>query len=176
MPIIHQKYRGFSLVELSIVVTLFAILAAFAIPSYQQMMDNARIRTANDSILSGIQIARGEAIKRNTSVQMQFRTGSAWTVCVEPVGHGDCPTTDDATTVQSRLASEGSSSSVTVTGSKGPFVFNNFGLMTSPTTATATINVSGATGSRALRIVVQKGGATRSCDPALTDVNDLRKC
>ncbi len=173
----NSLQSGFTLIELMIVITLFAVLASFAIPSYQQMIQNTMIRTATDSIVAGFQIARAEAVKRNARVQFDFRTGSAWTVCLQPAGGGVCPA---GTNIQSRSSSDGSSANVTITASNGgPYVFNGFGVMIAPTAA-LTIGVNsnaGTTSNRNLRIVVGAGGAVRSCDPAL-DVagTDPRRC
>lgn len=173
----NQMESGFTLIELMIVVTLFTVLASFAIPSYQQMIQNTMIRTATDSIVAGFQIARAEAVKRNARVQLDFRAGSAWTVCMQPAGGGSCPV---GTNIQSRSSSDGSSSSVTIAASNGgPYVFNGFGIMIAPATA-LTIGVNsnaGTSNNRNLRIVVGAGGSVKSCDPAL-DVagTDPRRC
>jgi type IV fimbrial biogenesis protein FimT len=176
------KQFGFTLVELLVVIAIIGILGSFALPSYMQMIENTKIRTATDSILSGFQIARGEAVKRNVNVQFEFRgANSDWTVCVSPVGGGSCPTVDGATTIQSRKNSEGSSPAITVNASvAGPYVFNGFGGMSSPAGA-LTIDVDNtaiaAADSRDLRVVVAAGGAVKSCDPALSSTGtDPRRC
>lgn len=158
---------------------IFVVLGAFAVPSYQQMIQNTQIKSATDSIVNGLQVARAEAVKRNTEVQFQFRTGSAWTVCITPAGGGACPTTDDATTIESRTQKDGSSSNVTLTANTvGPYIFDGLGLLTS---GAATFDIDNtalsAADSRNLRVVVGAGGAVKSCDPALDPAgNDPRKC
>lgn len=179
----QSKQSGFTLVELVIVVALLAILSSFAIPSYQQMIQNALVRTAAESIQNGLQIARGEAVKRNANVQLDLRgTDSAWTVCVSPAGGGDCPNPDDATTIQSRDMGDGSSTNVDVTVSDaGPFVFNGLGVMASPapTAASGIISIDvkngSLAGSRDLRVAISVGGSSKTCDPLLA-ASDPRSC
>lgn len=162
-----------------IVIALFAVLATFAIPSYQQMIQNTMIKTATDSIVTGFQIARAEAVKRNTTVQLELGGGnlSTWNVCPQPTPAGACVV---ANIIETRLASDGSSNKITAIPTQvGPYVFNGFGVMKSPTSE-VTINVASTdttVSSRNLRIVVDVGGAVRSCDPAL-DVSgtDPRRC
>lgn len=179
--------KGFSLVELVVVIAIFAILATFAIPSYKEMIQNNMIRNTAESMLSGMQIARGEAVKRNASVQFDLRGGNgAWTVCVSPAVPGSCPNPDGASTVQSRALGEGASANITVASdAAGPFVFSGLGVMTSPTSAAASglvsINIDNtaltADESRDLRIVIGAGGAVKLCDPALsTTGTDPRRC
>ncbi len=183
----NRKSSGFSLVELMIVIALLGVLATFAVSSYQAWIQNTRIRTAAESIQGGIQMARAEAVSRNASVQLDLRgTNSAWTVCTSPVAPGACPDPDDATTIQSRAASEGSSSDINVIASDaGPYVFNSFGTMTSPVPAAITglvsigvdTSVLSAAESRDLRIVIGVGGSSRMCDPDTgISASDPRKC
>lgn len=185
----NRKSSGFSLVELMITVALLGILSTFAVSSYKSWIQNSKIRNAAESIQSGIQIARGEAVSRNVAVELTLGANSAWTVgCVTAVadndgdGVADCPAD-----IQSRTASEGSSADITVTPSvAGPYVFSSLGVMTSPAPGVGgfvnidvDINtaVLSAAESRELRVVIALGGSVRTCDPALpTAGTDPRKC
>jgi type IV fimbrial biogenesis protein FimT len=189
MRCIKYKELGLTLVELLVTIAVIGVLATLAIPSYMAWIQNSRIRTAAESIQTGLQMARAEAVSRNVSVQLDFRgTNSAWTVCVSPAAPGSCPDPDDATTVQSRVASEGSSADINVVASDaGPYIFNSLGTMTSPVPAAVTglvsigvdvsTSVLPAAESRDLRIVIGVGGSSRMCDPALPAAGtDPRKC
>lgn len=158
---------GFTMVELVVTIAIIAVLATFAVPAYNEMSQNAMVRTATDSIVTGLQTARAEAVKRNEQVQFDFTTGSGWSVTV----------VNDGTVISTRAQSDGSSANVTVaTNIAGPYVFDGMGLLT---TGALTVNVdnSALTGARNLRVVVGAGGAIKSCDPALDPSgDDPRKC
>ena len=77
----HSLQRGFSLIELTIVIALFGILAAMAMPTFSTFIANARIRTAAEGMLNGLQIARAEAVRRNTYVNFQIGADNiSWNV------------------------------------------------------------------------------------------------
>ncbi len=179
----NRRMTGFSLIELMIGIAVMAIVVSLSMPSYSTWIQNTKIRTASESIQNGIQIARAEAVKRNTPVQFDLRgASSAWTVCTEPAAPGPCPNPDNATTIQSRDVSEGSSTDIAVvTSDAAPFVFNNLGRMTSPAPAAGLVSIDvdnaalSTTDSRDLRITINPGGSTRMCDPNLP-ITDARAC
>jgi prepilin-type N-terminal cleavage/methylation domain-containing protein len=63
-----MRPRGFTLVEVLVVMTITAILLAFAIPSFQTMIRNNRISSASNSLLAAMDLARSEAVRRSTVV------------------------------------------------------------------------------------------------------------
>jgi len=171
---------GFSLVELVVAVALIAILAVLGVPSYKEWIENTRIRSAAESIQNGLQMARAEAVRRNTKVHFVFAENSAWSVGCEVVkgdldgdGISDCPEV-----IESRKQSDGSSASVIVQtdpADKTKVIFDSFG-RTSTSFTSVQISSSTLSASRALRVTVGVGGNVRMCDPAVVASTDSRKC
>lgn len=163
---------GFTLIEMAMVVVVFGILMSFALPSFQAMLRNSEIKTAAESIVSGIQRARAEAVTRNGSVSFTLGTASGWTVT----------NVADATTIDSRAASEGSTS-VTLTAvaadnstAATSITFNNLGQAVPNAANLATINLTAPGGTRAMRVTVGAGGNAKLCDPSLASGSSPRAC
>ena len=179
MRLPNHLSSGFSLVELTIVSAIFIILAALALPSYNQMIQNNRIKSATDSIYNGVQVARAAAVSRNESIQFELRgTNSAWTVCVKPVA-GACPNPDNTSTIQSRSLGDGSSADISVVPSvAGPYVFNGLGqLAPAPIIFDVDNTAIPTSESRNLRVLVGAGGSVKTCDPGLSPTgSDPRRC
>lgn len=79
------RARGFTLTELMIVVTVFAVLTSLALPSYNQFVRNQRVKSASFEVFSSLVQARSEAITRNASITMAPVSGTTnwangWTV------------------------------------------------------------------------------------------------
>jgi prepilin-type N-terminal cleavage/methylation domain-containing protein len=60
--------RGVTIIELVIVVAIGAILAVIAVPSFRDLMRDMRTGSAVGLLISDLNHARGEAIKRNSGV------------------------------------------------------------------------------------------------------------
>lgn len=65
--------RGVTIVELLIVITIGGILAAIAVPSFRDVLNNQRQSSAMGLLVSDVNQARGEAIKRNLRVLVCVR-------------------------------------------------------------------------------------------------------
>ena len=70
---------GFTLVELMIAVLVLAVLAAFAVPAFNDFFDRGKVRGAADDLVSTISQARAEAVKRDLDVSIAFAgSGENW--------------------------------------------------------------------------------------------------
>ena len=72
-----QAQKGFSIIELMVVVTILGIIAAIAAPNMGIMIRTQRVRSNAFDVFSSLTLARSEAVKRNVAVTMT-PTGGDW--------------------------------------------------------------------------------------------------
>ena len=75
--------RGFTLVELMVVILLVAILSAFAVPSFKNVILKNRVSAATSELLAALNFARNEAITRGENISLTVQggsDGSSWTI------------------------------------------------------------------------------------------------
>jgi len=78
-----RPQRGFTMVELLLVLAIFAVLAAIAAPNMGTMIRTQRVKTASFDVFSSLVFARSEAVKRNTAVTITPATGgwqNGWSI------------------------------------------------------------------------------------------------
>lgn len=187
-----RRQNGVSLIELMIGIVIVSLLMVMGVPSFSLWMQNTQTRSAAESILNGLQVARTEAVRRNTPVRFSLTDASgtvAWTVdCVNVTA--DCPAG-----IQTRSAGEGGSNARTgiavATGVLGTplaagtalpagVTFDGLGRVPTANIGTdiARVDVTNAVNANVRRMVilVGSGGQTRMCDPALVLANNPQGC
>lgn len=81
----RQVSRGFTLFELIITMAIVAILVAVALPSFQEFFYRMTVSDNSSDLISAMNVARAEAVKRGRSVAVIVNDGdwnSGWQVVV----------------------------------------------------------------------------------------------
>jgi len=197
---------GFTLIEMLITITIMALLIMIGLPNMTIWLNNAQIRTAGETLLTGLTLARVEAVRRNQIVRFQMVSDLTSACTISPSGKSWVVSLDDPTnlcdtapnvspprTIQSRSGSEATPRVTIAAQPVGVVYFNGLGRPTSPGGALnvtqidianpvggACQNKAGTGGPmRCLRILISSGGEARMCDPAVdpaTFPNDPRLC
>lgn len=166
--------KGFTLIELLFGISITLILLTIGVPAFKSWSHNVAIRNAAESALSGLQLARTEAVRRNTNTRLTLdgTSTSAWTVEVE-----------GGPEIQSRPAGESSGSVTNITHTPAgalTVTFDRLGRVVPNTPSSLTLNqiefdvpasLLAASQSRELRIVIGSGGQIRMCNPGIPSTN-----
>lgn len=93
MQVGYQKLTGFTLVELIITLAIAAVLMSLAAPSFRNTIQDNRLSTQYNELLTAISLSRSEAIKRGESITILNVSGgtdweSGWAVFIDSDGDG----------------------------------------------------------------------------------------
>lgn len=68
----HRTVRGYTLIEMLIVVVVMAILMLMVVSGFTSGIEASRLRSTEARITSSIEVARQEAVARNRTVELRF--------------------------------------------------------------------------------------------------------
>ncbi len=70
----HFSSRGFSLIELLIVIAVGAVVLAFAVPEMQRSLSASRLQTSATELASELNFARTISVSRNATFEVRFNS------------------------------------------------------------------------------------------------------
>lgn len=191
---------GFTLIEMMVALAVLSLLMMMGVPAFGDWMRNTQIRSTAESLRSGLQMARAEAVRRNDRVRLQFTTslgndcqlataGPYWVInqkaSQSPASAcGQGTNTNAAPYLLQTSAVVSSRGGVTLSATRSVVAFDALGRQadtTNPSSlvSTLTVDITSASGScvsdggtvRCLRVVVSPAGDARLCDPARSTSN-----
>jgi len=65
--------RGFTLIDLLITIFVLSVLLIFAAPSFSNLFESSRMKTAQGELMGFVIMAKSEAVLRNIPVYIHFR-------------------------------------------------------------------------------------------------------
>ena len=181
--------RGFTLIEVMVVVAIIAILLSVAAPSLVAFQRNSELRSTASSFLAAMQAARVEAMKRGVDTYMIPAAGGSWANGWIVFADTDLSQTLNTATdtvimqtgaIASRTAvvTGNANASAFSDGSGSYFIrFNGggFSMNKDNTFRSGAIefSVTGSTEKR--RVVLNNVGRARLCDPAKDTTADCQQ-
>jgi type IV fimbrial biogenesis protein FimT len=202
--ILRHLQRGVSLVELLVGLTIVAILLGTGVPSFFNWIQNTQIRTAAESIQSGLQLARSEAVRRNASIRFQLTdtmtsacivsaAGTNWVISQDDLAGtpGACATAESESgtlrIIQKHAGTEGSTN-IAVNATEDlvtpatpglpfnrPIIFNGLGKIPAPS-ITAGYNVSIGISNPSGGSCIDAGGKMRCLRVVVSTGGRIRMC
>jgi len=187
------RASGFTLLEVMVTLTLFAILVTLTVPTMKTWISNAKVRSVADALQNGVRMAQAESLRRSRQVVFSLTsnatpqngftasaTGTYWAIALIPAMTDG---SDNATFIQSGVLST-ASGSVQVAGDVAEICFNSVGRLvanaatgvaggtcSAPTTGTPptfNYNITLVGSDHPLRVQVGLGGQVHMCDPSQT--------
>ena len=84
--------QGFTLLELMVAIAVLAILATVGVPSFQDLIQNNRVTTQTNELVTALNLARTEAVKRGRNVEVEVeQTNPGWMATVRLSNPGTEP-------------------------------------------------------------------------------------
>lgn len=74
-----MRQKGFTLTEMLVTLTVLVIILAIGVPSFNSFLSSSNMISNSNSLISSLNYARMEAMKRGDSVYMGQQTANSWT-------------------------------------------------------------------------------------------------
>lgn len=196
---LNRRTRGFTLVELMVVVAVLAFLLMMSGPSFAEWIRGSRVRGAAESIQQGLLRARSDAMTRNQSVSFRLMAGTSgsldatcktastsasWVVSVDdPTGQCDVLASSVSPRIIAAMSAGDGAAQVAVSAvsssaaAADTVTFDATGQVVGATSgAIRSVAIAQASGGgRRYEVRISPVGSIRLCDPDVA-ASDVRTC
>jgi type IV fimbrial biogenesis protein FimT len=188
------RNSGFTIVELVIVMAVFSILLVLGVPRFGEMVANSKVRTAAESVQSGMRVAQVEAMKRSNSTEFLVTAadptpGNASAAVASSARNWMARVRTDAVRginapefLRGSEANNAQAATLTSQAGSFPVVFMPNGQVmrgdaTGPTAlgAPMVVRITAAGATRPMCVFASPAGSVKTCDPQLAS-GDPRAC
>jgi type IV fimbrial biogenesis protein FimT len=193
--------RGVTLIELLVGIAILAIALAMGVPSFAEWISNSQIRSTAESVQNALNLARAEAVRRNTTVLLQFTdkldsgcalssAGTSWVISRASVDTvtGKCNSAvDDQTTpfILEKGTPVSTKAGATVAVTQGSFgtgaaqttiAFNGLGRVTAATNPVTTVGALSVDLQSSRGTCVKDSGKMRCLRVVVSPGGQVRMC
>jgi len=181
-PCAISRAKGFTLIEMMIVVVVVAILAAIAVPGFNDFVAKNRVKSATEDIYGLILQAKSEAPIRDANISVNTNTGATpWCVGFATAANCNCTNT---TSCVVPVAGTNVVQVVNGTDYNGVTIAENFGgtgftfnrIRGTASTANNQDTISVTSGAWQLNIVISPEGRIRICNPNNNTMTGYEPC
>ena len=157
-----NRSKGFTLIELLVTITVLAILATIAFPSFQDLAEKRRLINATEALYADLQFARSETVKRSRSLTVNVADG-----CLTIADGSATPAVVLTYTCISLFPA------ISLATTDMPMVFDRVRGTPSPTGGTLTLT---SPSGLETRVIVSRFGRVRICSPTTKKVGGYPSC
>ena len=150
-----RRASGFTMIEMSVTLTIFAILVIMGVPAMTTWIRNNKVRTVSDSLQTGLRLAQAESLRRSRQVVFALTNsttpaqkplpavvdGTSWAVWTVP---SMTDGSEQPEFIQSGVLSNASTNVQVISNGTAAVCFNSVGRLTNNASANVTAITGGA--------------------------------
>jgi len=150
------RTAGFTMIEMAVTMTIFAILVVLGVPSMTTWIRNNKVRTVSDSLQTGLRLAQAESLRRSRQVVFALTNsttpsqrplpavadGTSWAIWTVPSMTNAADETPMF--IQSGVLSNASTNVQVISNGTAAVCFNSVGRLTNNASANVTAITGGA--------------------------------
>ena len=180
MPLRFRLGRGFTLIELMVVVALVSVILTLVIPSFSGMLARKRLEGVAQELGTDLQYARSEAVQRNLPIQVIFGSNCYAIYVVGTTAATNCATLGTGAVQLKRVQITTGPTLFFAPATAGLFVefepVRGMAANAAGTNMAGNVLVESSAGNWQLQVLVNRFGRVKTCSPNTTVTGFSNDC